>query len=131
MQSVIGLLNFACSVVRRLINLTSNVRSQHFYISLNKESRADLQTWSYFIKSFDGKSVFLESHWSSSKHLNLSTDAPGSRGFVAVLGSSWFACEWPESLENYQICIKELFPIVLALEIWFMRFQNKKSFVFI
>lgn len=29
-------------------------------------------------------------------------------------------------LNDYQICIKELFPIVLALEVWSVHFKNKK-----
>jgi hypothetical protein len=132
-HSLIGLLNFACSVVvpgraflRRLINLTCNIRSQNFYVSLNKDSRADLQTWSYFIDSFNGKSVFLDLHRSSSEHLKLWTDASCFIGFAAVLGTSWFASHWPESLGYYQISVKELFPIVLALEIWSFKFHKKK-----
>jgi hypothetical protein len=65
MQSLIGLLNFACSVVvpgrtflRRLINLTCGITNPKFYIRLNKAARADLDTWALFISQFNGKSVF-------------------------------------------------------------------------
>lgn len=133
MQSIIGLLNFACSVVvpgrtflRRLINLTCGLSNPKFYIRLNKDSRADLETRATFIDHFNGKSVFLDRVWVSSDHLSLYTDASGSMGFSAVLGSDWFAREWPLEFEDYQICIKELFPIVLALELWSCHFQNKK-----
>lgn len=133
MQSIIGLLNFACSVVvpgrtflRRLINLTCGLTSPKFYIRLNKESRADLETWAMFIDHYNGKSVFLDSAWLSSDHLSLYTDASGSLGFAAVLGSQWFVSKWPLELNDYQICIKELFPIVLALEVWSVHFKNKK-----
>lgn len=102
MQSITGLLNFACSVVvpgrtflRRLINLTCGLSKPKFYIRLNKDLRADLETWAMFIDHFNGKSVFLDKVWVSSDHLSLYTDASGSMGFSAVLGSDWFANEWP------------------------------------
>ena len=133
LQSLIGLLNFACSVVvpgrtflRRLIDLTCGVKCPNHYIRLNKEARADLETWAYFIDHFNGKSVFLDKQWISTDHLCLSTDASGSVGCAAVFGSDWFAEKWPQSMASHQICIKELFPIVLALEIWATRLQNKK-----
>lgn len=133
MQSIIGLLNFACSVVvpgrtflRRLINLTCGLTNPKFYIRLNKESRADLETWAMFIDHYNGKSVFLDSAWLSSDHLSLYTDESVSLLFAAVLGSQWFVSKRPLELNDYQICIKELFPIVLALEVWSVHFKNKK-----
>ena len=58
----------------------------------------------------------------------LFTDASGSIGFAGVLNTEWFALRWdtvPE-LDHHQIAIKELFPIVLALEIWGRLLKNKK-----
>jgi hypothetical protein len=46
--------------------------------------------------------------------LNLYSDASGNAGFAAVFGSWWFAESWPGYLKEYQIAIKELFPIVVA-----------------
>lgn len=121
MQSIIGLLKFACSVVdqgrtflRRLINLTFGLTNPKSYIRLNKESRADLETWAMFIGHYNGRSVFVDSAWLSSDHLSLYTDASGSLG--AVLGS------------QYQVCIIDMFPIVLALEVWSVHFINKNVF---
>jgi hypothetical protein len=48
------------------------------------------------------------------KTLNLYSDASGNAGFAAVFGSWWFAESWPSYLKEYQIAIKELFPIVVA-----------------
>ena len=65
-QSLIGLLNFACSVVvpgraflRRLIDLTRGVKSPHHFIRLNKSSKADLVLWQSFLDDFNGRSFFL------------------------------------------------------------------------
>lgn len=72
------------------------------------------------------KSVFLSQKWFSSDHLTLYTDASGSLGFAAIFGSNWFVSHWRENTKNYQIAIKELFPIVLAIEVWGEEMQNRK-----
>ena len=58
----------------------------------------------------------------------LFTDASGSIGFAGILGKEWFALRWdpvPDS-DQFQIAIKELFSIVLALEIWGKSLENKE-----
>lgn len=133
LQSLIGLLNFACSVVspgraflRRLIDLSCKVSNPRHYIRLTCEARADMQCWLQFISHFNGKSVFLNDNWSSSDHLTLYTDAASTQGFAAILGASWFATEWPDQFRHLHITVLELFPIVLAMEIWGSQFQNHK-----
>ena len=99
---------------------------QHYFIRFNKEIRADLSMWLHFLDNFNGKPVLLKEDWESSDVTQLFTDASGSVGFAAVFGSKWFAEEWSEYLSPMQIAIKELFPIVLALEIWGSEMANKK-----
>lgn len=55
-QSLTGLLNFACSVIkpgraflRRLIDLTVGIRSPHHLIRLNKEVKGDMKVWLSFL----------------------------------------------------------------------------------
>ena len=136
LQSLIGLLNYACLVVvpgraflRRLINLTCHISNPHHFIRLNSAARDDIKMWEQFIGSFNGKSVFLSDLWSTSDSLSMFTDASGTVGYAAILGSNWFAQKWPESLQNYQIAIKELFPIVLAFELWGQTLKNRKVLI--
>lgn len=133
LQSLIGLLNFACSVIcpgrtflRRLIDLTCGVVRPDFYIRFSSGARADIAVWKSFISNYNGKTVFYEDKWLSSDNLSLFTDASGSLGCAAVFGSHWFALPWPDNLKEHQIAVKELFPIVLALEIWGTHMGNKK-----
>lgn len=65
-QSLTGLLNFACSVVvpgraflRRLIDLTIGVKRPHFLIRLSGEVKADLLVWQNFLSGFNGRSFSL------------------------------------------------------------------------
>lgn len=95
-QSLTGLLNFACSVIRpgraflrRLIDLTLGIQSAHHCIPPNREVKEDLKLWLSFLSNFNRKSLFLEDTWLSSSKLNLYTDASGAMGFSAVFGSHW------------------------------------------
>ena len=82
--------------------------------------------WLHFLQNFNGKSVLLPEEWESSDVTRLFTDASGLLGFAAVFGSKWFADEWTQTLLPLQIAVKELFPIVLALEIWGSEMANRK-----
>ena len=106
--------------------MTKNVSNPFHYIKRTCEARADLHAWKSFIENFNGKSVFLGDTWISSDCLKSFTDAAESAGFAAVFGSWWFAESWRESLIGHQIAVKELFPIVLAVEIWGKHMQNSK-----
>ena len=82
LQSLIGLLSFACCVVhsgrtflRRLIDRTKR---------LNKDSRLDIAAWLLFIEHFNGKTMLLKQIWISANKLHLYTNAGGSLGFAAI-----------------------------------------------
>ncbi len=85
LQSLIGLLNFACSVVipgraflRRLIDLTRGVRSAKHFIRLKTWVKGDLRLWNSFLDDFNGRSFFPNDTWHDSHTLNLYTDATAS-----------------------------------------------------
>ena len=88
-QSLNGLLNFACSVIRRdraflrrLIDLTVGVRLPNHCIRLNREVKEDLTTWLFFLLNFNGRYFLLDDLSLNSSKLNLFTDASGAHGFV-------------------------------------------------
>ena len=77
-QSLTGLLNFACSVIvpgraflRRVIDLTIGVRSPNFSIRLTRSVKDDLQVWLSFLSQYNGKSLFLPDVWNNSDKLSL------------------------------------------------------------
>lgn len=110
--------------MRRSIDLSTGLTRPHHHRKLNKEARADLNAWSIFIDNFNGKSFFLSEHWENSVTLNLFTDTSNTR-FVDYLGNHYFHGTWPKHWETYNITVKELFPIVLALDLWSLQLQNK------
>lgn len=131
-QSIVGLLNFACSVItpgrpflRRLIDLTIGIHSPYHKIRLTKEVKADLAVWQSFLATFNGKSFFLEDKWYNSEHLKLFTDLAGSCGFGAKFGSKWCYGAWPADWLNYNIAVLEFYPIVLSLCLWGHLMKNQ------
>ena len=131
-QSLTGMLNFACSVVvpgraflQRLIDLTVGVQSPHHYVRINREVKADLKLWQSFLTGFNGRSFFLEDFWDSSDKLELYTDAAGSLGFGAVFGRKWCYGKWPDNWLHQNIAMLEFYPIVLSLYLWGHQMQNR------
>ena len=139
-QSLTGLLNFACSVVvpgraflRHLIDLTIGIRFPHHFIRLTKEVKLDLQLWQSFLSNFNGRTFFLEDTWSSSDKLQLYTDAAGALGFLCICSlrtgtRNIFAFEIQPSTfvaSNLSTCL-EAFSSVFACYIsWcFNKFSN-------
>ena len=59
LQSLIGVLNFCCSVIgpgkaflRRLIDLTLGISRPHYHIRLTRQVKLDLLTWQDFLTGF-------------------------------------------------------------------------------
>ena len=72
LQSLIGLLNFACSVVtpgrvflRRLINLTIGIKHSHYFIRLTSQAKKDLRLW-----EVGGRGLNFVSHYNAEMHDN-------------------------------------------------------------
>ena len=124
LQSLIGTLNFACKVIvpgrtflRRLINLTVGVANPNHLIRLTVEARLDLAAWKLFLDQFNGESLCLVDDWLSSDCIRLYSDASGL-GFAAIYGKRWVQGEFSPAWKDVNIAVKELLPIVLAVELW-------------
>ena len=103
-QSLMGLLNFACTVIvpgraflRRLIDLTIGARKPQFLIRLSKDVKENLLVWQSFFSGFNGRSFFLADQWTNSNQLELYTDASGALGYGAVFGRHWCYGQWPHN----------------------------------
>ena len=131
LQSLLGLLSFACSVIvpgrvflRRLYNLTCGTHRPHHYVNVNKSAKLDMEAWFSFSENFNGRRFFVNDVWVSSDKLLLYTDASSTIGYAAVFGSKWFAVRWHKSFSSADICLLELSPIMLAVEIWGEKMSN-------
>jgi hypothetical protein len=139
LQSLIGSLNFACQVIvpgqpscRRIIGATCDVRRSHHKIRLSRGMKEYLRIWLLFLSRYNGTTMLLEQFWSSNSDLELFTDIAGwkGRGFGIYFGWKWAQACWPTSWHNSDILsditFLELFPVVVALNIWGTDLKNKK-----
>ena len=131
LQSLLGLLNFVCLVIfpgrcflRRLFALTKKASQPTHFIRLTQEAKLDLEAWLVFLDEFNGITLLRQRRWLSSAKLHLFTDAATSVGYGAVLGNDWVAGLWPGTWKSFHITIMELYPIVLAVELWSARLSN-------
>lgn len=139
MQSLIGVLNFACRAIipgrpfcRRLINSICGLTRPYHHLRINKGIRQDLLMWKYFFQHFNGTTVFHDRFWVSNEDMELFTDSAAGEGLgLGIYFSGKWACaQWPEEwhASGYtgDITVLELFPILVALYIWGEALRNKK-----
>ena len=127
-ESLVGLLNHACKVVRagrsflrRMLDLL-DLRPPSAQgrgatpIRLNIEFQVDLAWWQCFVKDWNGVS-FLPTPSSLPEH-TMASDASGQWGCGAWFSNLWFQLPWAETTDGYPITVKELLPILIAGAVW-------------
>lgn len=137
MQSLVGVLNFACSVVqpgraflRRMINLTMNVSETQRFLHLTEEVKEDMRIWQKFLNEYNGISMFLNENFLSSNILELHTDAAQSLGYGGLYNTRWFFGSFPDSWKDLNIMTLEFYPIIIALELWGSLWSNHSILFF-
>ena len=118
-ESLIGLLNHACKVVRsgrsflrRMLDLLHAVPITQHTIRLNNSFRSDLAWWREFITRWNGIS-FLPPP-SMLPESVVTADASSSWGCGTWHDGKWFQLRWDHRSSHLTIAEKELIPIILA-----------------
>ena len=111
LQSLIGLLNFSCSVILSglgffvvLLILRKVLQRPHHRVRLSKDDKADLQVWMRFrLVGFNDRAFFLDDLWLTSLTLKLFTDAAGKKGYGSVYGSCFMVHSLSHAAEFFLI----------------------------
>ncbi|XP_068742958.1 uncharacterized protein [Montipora capricornis] len=132
LESLIGHLHHAAKVVwpgrafiRRMIDLLSCFRSRNHPIRLNREFQLDLEWWKKFLNSWHGVSFWLFPGLTPCPDVEVFSDAAGSVGFGAFCGREWFNGRWLACQSDLSIAYKELFPVVIAADLFGHRWCKK------
>lgn len=129
LQSLIGQLNFASSVVparaflRRLIDLLPHGKLPGHYINLTSETRLDLKTWKIFLQNYNGITFFRSANIIDSKIVNMCSDA-SKMGLGATFQSSWLQTRYPSTWADMHITILELYPVYIMISMFGPNIQN-------
>ena len=133
LQSLIGHLSHAATVVqhgrtflRRMIDLTKQVKQPHHHLRLSADFRSDLHWWATFLPKWNGKSMIRHPDPAHS----ITADASGSWG-CGAFGSNgaWFQVQWPESWARFHIASKEMVPVVIAVALWGAVWQSSSVLI--
>ena len=121
LESLLGLLNHACIVIRcgcsfvwrmldLLLGMSIHPQRPHL-ICLNREFRSDLAWWRTLIQSWNGVSYLSP----ELPIMEMASDASGSWECGAWHFSHWFQWQWGNKSAPLPIMVKELFPILFAV----------------
>ena len=118
LERLLGHLSHAATIIRpgriflrHLFSLLSSVKQPNHFIRLNRQVRADLRWWQYFLQSWNGVSLLPTGEAS----VHVFSDASGSFGCGAfTLNSGWFQLQWPQSWADIDISSKEMVPVVVC-----------------
>lgn len=143
LQSLTGLLNFACYVVRpgrfflrRIIDHTSHINSlghgAHAMFPIPGAVIADLDWWHTFLPAWNGISLLYEREWEQAARIELFTDACNT-GYGGLFGKQWIAGAWsPAELaaawrtKKHSMPFLELRALLLAVATWGESWSGKK-----
>ena len=133
--SLVGKLSFAAKVIpagrifiRRLIDASTRVSSNHHHIRLTAAMRADIHWWHSFARTWNGKSVFLDHWWTPSPEFQLFTDA-SNQGYGAYWKGHWLSGTWSKRERRHSIQWKELYAVLLAAVTWGPQWGKRRLLV--
>ena len=133
--SLIGSLSFASKVLRpgriflrRLIDLSTSVKSLEDVNQVSPEAQLDIAWWGEFLPAWNGRESFLPKVITGAE-LRLYTDA-SDVGMGGVMGNKWFWAKWGKKFTEKHINVKELFAVATAIFIWARGWKDKNVVIF-
>lgn len=105
------------------------MKDPRHFVRISADLREDLKVWDCFLVSFNG-CCFWKSPFCNVSALPLFTDASGACGYGVFWDGHWSASSWPvdwiERGLTSHIVFFEIFPILVALELWGDKFSNSR-----
>jgi len=131
LKSVIGKLQFACSVIRggqaflrRMYDLTINVKHGHYKVRLTKTVKQDLVVWHKFLNYYNGITIIKMSPALTSEILNLYSDS-SLTGYGAIFGKKYIAGIFPRTWAKFSITVLEMYPVLAIIGTFADQLKNK------
>ena len=130
--SLVGTFQHATKVIRpgrafvaQMYSTAAKLRKMHFITRLNVAFRSDLLWWHTFLQSWNGLNILCHPAFPANPDFLANTDASGTWGCAAVLGSQWLQWQWPREWSDIGIMAKELIPILFTCIIWGVQLSQR------
>lgn len=108
---------------------TKGLSNPERHVRLTKSLKLDLVVLDRFLTTYNGRTCCQEAEVGN-REVSLFMDASGSLGFGAIFGVAWCTATWPVDWASSGLCksitLLELFPVVVAVELWGRQLQNKR-----
>ena len=131
-RSLTGKLNFVCRIIpvgrcflRRLYDLTIHATNPHASITLPQAALDDLTTWLSFLLQYNAKELYAP-HTPASHHLFADSS---NIGFAATYKGHYLFGIFPQEWLQYDIQVREFYPILIMVTILAKHFANKHILV--
>jgi hypothetical protein len=134
LESLVGVLNFACSVVAlgrpflgRLHQMLRGrkVRIPHLHLRLTRGAKEDLKMWEAFLRQFNGVSIFLPNDPVPAISLGLSLHS-SDRGLGISCLTKWVSIPWPQEWLSKPPLIRSLLTVLMAVEMFHDLLKDKR-----
>ncbi len=134
LESLTGLLNFACSVVimgkpflrklyQRLWGLKKRV--PHNRVRMTAAAKEDMIMWEQFLESYNSVSMFLPTEPVTETELELQVSVDSKWGFGIVLQKQWAYGKWLETWKEGKDTVRDLYPIIVLTKVFSHQLANK------
>lgn len=124
-----GLFPWVGFFCRRHVLASAGVSVPSHFLCLSAAVRQDLSIQEVVLDQFNGRSLLLQGP-TSNADLELYINASGLIRFGAYFQGAWCAERWPDSWVSKGYCtnlvLLELFPILVALDVWGDRLRDKR-----
>ncbi len=123
LESLMGLLNFACKVIRpgrpflrRLYNLMEGLRRRlpFFKLRLNAGTKEDLRMWELFLQTYNGVTLFLPpiTHTQLDRGIQLASD---DSSWVLLKSARWVKGHWGPSFQGKKSSLLKGMVLIVGL----------------
>ena len=132
LRSLLGSLQYATSVVRggraflrRMYDLTKDVKHGHYKITLTKEVKNDLVMWKKFLNFYNGVTIIRNKIAVDSNTINLYTDS-SLNGYGGTYGTNYICGKFPASWKSYSITVLETYPVLAIIKTFENKLKNSR-----
>lgn len=140
LESLTGLLNFACSVVepgkpflRRLYQMLWGLKKRvpHYRLKLTAGAKGDMTMWEHFLKHHNGTTMFLPVSAEDVRTVPIYVSVDLKKGFGIIFGQDWFteawSAKWLEKKDNGLLL--RLFPWMVVFKIFGEKVENRRLYI--